>query len=43
MKPADVLKENNCASLINAIAEKDFQVAQMLDVLLFEDNWEDDL
>ncbi|MEF2093263.1 hypothetical protein V3595_01130 [Bacillus sp. CFBP9009] len=38
---ADVLRENNCTSLINAIAEKDFQVAQMLDVLIFEDKWED--
>ncbi|MFF2855895.1 MULTISPECIES: hypothetical protein [unclassified Peribacillus] len=43
MKPADVLKENYCASLMKAIAENDFQVAQLLDVLLFEDNWEDDL
>ncbi|WP_170971671.1 hypothetical protein [Peribacillus simplex] len=37
----DVLRENNCTSLIDAIAEKDFQVAQMLDVLIFEDKWED--
>ncbi|MGE7904764.1 hypothetical protein ACQKNS_10260 [Peribacillus sp. NPDC094092] len=43
MKPADDLKENSCASLMNALAENDFQVAQMLDVLLSEDNWEDDL
>ncbi|WP_349727592.1 hypothetical protein [Peribacillus frigoritolerans] len=43
MKQADVLKESNCASLMNAIAENDFQMAQLLDVLLFEDNWEDDL
>ncbi|WP_260287052.1 hypothetical protein [Peribacillus aracenensis] len=43
MKPADVLKENNCASLMKAIAENDFQMAQLLDVLLFEANWEDDL
>lgn len=33
---ADVLRENNCTSLINATAEKDFQVAQMPDVLIFE-------
>ncbi|MCM3676618.1 hypothetical protein M3699_22915 [Peribacillus simplex] len=38
---ADVLRENDCISLIHAIAEKDFQVAQMLDVLIFEDKWED--
>ncbi|MGE6610892.1 hypothetical protein ACQKFG_10255 [Peribacillus sp. NPDC076916] len=43
MKQADLLKENNGASLMNAIAENDFQMAQLLDVLLFEDNWEDDL
>lgn len=40
---ADVLRENNCTSLISAIAEKDFQVAQMLDVLIIEDKWEDDI
>ncbi|MEK4536406.1 hypothetical protein ABEY41_04915 [Peribacillus butanolivorans] len=40
---ADVLKENNCTSLISAIAEKDFQVAQMLDVLIIEDKWGDDI
>ena len=34
---ADVLRENNCTSLINAIAEKDYQVAQILDVLIIED------
>ncbi|MFE4898060.1 hypothetical protein [Peribacillus butanolivorans] len=39
---ADV-RENNCTSLISAIAEKDFQVAQMLDVLIIEDKWEDDI
>lgn len=36
---ANVLRENNCTSLISAIAEKDFQVAQMLDVLIIEDKW----
>ncbi|WMX58158.1 hypothetical protein [Peribacillus sp. R9-11] len=40
---ADVLRENNCTSLIRAIAEKDFQVAQMVDVLIIEDKWEDDI
>lgn len=39
MKPANVLKENNWASLMNALAENDFQAAQLLDVLLFENNW----
>ncbi|MFB7641584.1 hypothetical protein [Peribacillus butanolivorans] len=40
---ADVLRKNNCTSLIRAIAEKDFQLAQMLDVLIIEDKWEDDI
>lgn len=40
---AGVLRENNCTSLISAIAEKDFQVAQMLDVLIIEDKWGDDI
>ncbi|MED3688203.1 hypothetical protein P4534_05080 [Peribacillus butanolivorans] len=40
---ADVLRDNNCTSLISAIAEKDFQVAQMLDVLIIEDKWGDDI
>ncbi|MCO0600771.1 hypothetical protein NGI46_25960 [Peribacillus butanolivorans] len=40
---ANVLRENNCTSLISAIAEKDFQVAQMLDVLIIEDKWGDDI
>ncbi|MET3320620.1 UNVERIFIED_ORG: hypothetical protein ABIC97_003720 [Peribacillus simplex] len=40
---ADVLRENNCTSLISAIAEKDFQVAQMLEVLIIEDKWGDDI
>ncbi|MGW6254337.1 hypothetical protein ACWF7H_23760 [Peribacillus butanolivorans] len=40
---ADVRMENNCTSLISAIAKKDFQVAQMLDVLIIEDKWEDDI
>ncbi|WP_155727343.1 hypothetical protein [Peribacillus simplex] len=34
---AEVLRENNCQSLINAIAEKDYQMAQVLDVLIHED------
>jgi hypothetical protein len=34
---AEVLRENNCQSLINAIAEKDYQMAQVLDVLIYED------
>jgi hypothetical protein len=34
---AEVLRENNCQSLINAIAEKDYQMAQVLDVLIVED------
>ncbi|CAH0208324.1 hypothetical protein SRABI84_02074 [Peribacillus simplex] len=34
---AEVLRENNCQSLINAIAEKDFSIAQVLDVLILED------
>ncbi|MGE6487224.1 hypothetical protein [Paenisporosarcina sp. NPDC076898] len=34
---ADVLRENNCTSLISAIAEKDYQAAQILDVLILED------
>ena len=34
---ADVIRENNCTSLISAIAEKDYQVAQILDVLIIED------
>jgi hypothetical protein len=43
MKPTNVLRKNNCTRLINALAEKDFQVAQLLDVLILEDNWEDDI
>ncbi|PUB12340.1 hypothetical protein C8K15_110150 [Paenisporosarcina sp. OV554] len=34
---ADVLRENNCTSLISAIAERDYQIAQVLDVLILED------
>ncbi|MFK4391518.1 hypothetical protein ABH916_003446 [Peribacillus frigoritolerans] len=34
---AEVLRENNCQSLINAIAEKDYQIAQCLDVLIHEE------
>ncbi|MED3831928.1 hypothetical protein [Peribacillus frigoritolerans] len=34
---AEVLRENNCQSLINASAEKDFSIAQVLDVLIYED------
>ncbi|MGE7761510.1 hypothetical protein [Peribacillus sp. NPDC097895] len=40
---ADVFRENNCTRLISAIAEKDFQVAQMLDALIIEDKREDDM
>lgn len=29
--------------LADVLAEKDFQVAQVLDVLIFEDKWGDDM
>ncbi len=34
---ADVFRENNCTSLINEIVEKDYQIAQIMDVLIIED------
>ena len=33
---AEVLKENNAKHLIGEIAKKDYQVAQVLDVLIIE-------
>ncbi|MBO0998470.1 hypothetical protein IOC57_12025 [Bacillus sp. SD075] len=40
---SDVRRRKNSTSLINVIAEKDFQVAQMLDALKFEYKWGDDV
>ena len=37
---ANVFREINCTSLINAIAERDYQIAQVLDVLILEDTYE---
>ena len=34
---AEVLRENNATHLIGEIAKKDYQVAQVLDVLMIED------
>lgn len=34
---ADVLLENNATHLIEEIAKRDYQVAQILDVLVIED------
>ena len=35
---ANVFREINCTSLINA--ERDYQIAQVLDVLILEDTYE---
>jgi len=33
---ADVLRENGCTFLIKMIAERDYQISQILDVLIIE-------